>query len=600
MKKRGISNIIVIILLILIALVAIVLFYNIFKKVVQEGSEVSEAKSELMTENIDIKKVVFDSTRTNVNVTITKGPGKIILKNITITDIMLYADIFSAVDLSGSMANCDTSHKFAQCWNNQTNCNLCYGNWAQKSGTCSAAICILSFNQTNCEGLFCKGKWTPSESCSNTYDWNLCSKNQTNCEGICAGVWNYIQKCSVESFKFCKNKTNCENFCGGTWSNDRLECLESTIDFCNNPNKCTTVCLGTWDTQYFCEEYNLNICNNPQNCSAMCMGTWQIKYNCWKKDSSGNPILYEYPTEYCTINKTNCIGSPCSGTWTPTGNYACNNPKDPAESNKTDCENRYNGVWTEKLNKLNESNSLFIDLLISSKPGNRIGLVPYSSSVKNYLYTPLSNDSNSLKGNISKWKVFSEEDTCICCAINKAITALNAESDSSKFRSIVLMSDGITNIKCSEQNTGNYTQDAIKTAKDAYEKYGIRVYTIGLGDDVDENTMKEIATSGGGTYFLAANVSKLSEVYNQIYQEIRENWEAVKNLDHLKVMFYNKTSSYEYRIYDNIEPLETRIYAILLAGNITNVEKIEIYPVKITSSGKQVIGPALDTWELKE
>ena len=107
--------------------------------------------------------------------------------------------------------------------------------------------------------------------------------------------------------------------------------------------------------------------------------------------------------------------------------------------------------------------------------------------------------------------------TCICCGINKASDMLLGSLSPSKF--MVVMSDGEANIECSEQGTGNAKQDAIQAACDAYNDYGIKVYSVCFGGDCDTSTLQSIATCGNGEYYYG-DVDDLISIYEEIAQDI--------------------------------------------------------------------------------
>jgi hypothetical protein len=69
--------------------------------------------------------------------------------------------------------------------------------------------------------------------------------------------------------------------------------------------------------------------------------------------------------------------------------------------------------------------------------------------------------------------------------------------------------------------------------------------------------------------------------------------------DYLKVVFRNETDTYIMNV--NFEdlpgPLESKKVSLDVAGKISNIETIEIYPVAFTSDGKEVIGPLLAVWD---
>ncbi|MFP4047860.1 MAG: VWA domain-containing protein, partial [Bacteroidales bacterium] len=116
---------------------------------------------------------------------------------------------------------------------------------------------------------------------------------------------------------------------------------------------------------------------------------------------------------------------------------------------------------------------------------------------------------------------YAEGGTCICCGINNAADRITSDSNESRAKAIVVMSDGEANYECSEQDTGDPKQDAIQAACDAYQDHDIKVHSIGFGDGADEETLKDIADCGNGNYNYS-NVSNIAEIYNNVAENIIE------------------------------------------------------------------------------
>ncbi|MFA5174474.1 MAG: vWA domain-containing protein [Candidatus Pacearchaeota archaeon] len=183
---------------------------------------------------------------------------------------------------------------------------------------------------------------------------------------------------------------------------------------------------------------------------------------------------------------------------------------------QTKC-NSCSGYWQEKITLAKQANKVFIDSVLNIS-GNRVGLIGYAtSSISSYSHV-LSNDSVSLKAKVDQW--VANGNTCVCCGINSAVSGLLNYSTSDKFRSMVVMSDGEANVQCAQQGTGNAKQDAIKAACDAYNNYGIRVYSVGFAD-ADETTLQAIATCGNGSYYYSS-ISEIAEIYQEIAEDIIE------------------------------------------------------------------------------
>lgn len=193
------------------------------------------------------------------------------------------------------------------------------------------------------------------------------------------------------------------------------------------------------------------------------------------------------------------------------------------QSSQWFCENWCGGSWSPQtpLSIAKDANKVFINLLLNysaySYTTNRIGLIGYNSGVSVGNYHILSTDNGSLFSEIDSW--IASGSTCICCGINNATDELVAFSDSGKFRSMVVMSDGEANVQCARQGTGNSKNDAIQAACEAQTDYGITIYAVGFGSGADEATLQSIAACGNGSYYFS-DVDQLAEVYQSIAEDI--------------------------------------------------------------------------------
>ncbi len=214
------------------------------------------------------------------------------------------------------------------------------------------------------------------------------------------------------------------------------------------------------------------------------------------------------------FSATDISGSMAAGCSSP--NWWCCWTSGDWCSSQTTC-NSCGGIYENKIQDAKDANILFIDMILNDT-GNRVGLTAYSDTASDTNYHALSNDTASLKSEVTSWNAGGT--TCICCGINKAVAGINADSNSSKFRSIVMMSDGDANVQCSEQGTGDANNDAIQAACDAYSNYGIRVYTIGFGADANVQTLTQMAACADGSFYSA--VDDLADIYQKIAKELIE------------------------------------------------------------------------------
>ena len=165
---------------------------------------------------------------------------------------------------------------------------------------------------------------------------------------------------------------------------------------------------------------------------------------------------------------------------------------------------------------------------VSGRDHDNIGLVLFAG--ESFTQVPMTMDNATLVNAIGQTEIGSLEDGT---AIGDGIaTAINRIRDGkAKSKSIILLTDG-------SNNTGVV---APNTAADIARKYGIKIYTIGVGSNgtadypvaidyagniqyqrmpvvIDEATLKTIASRTGGKYFRATSGSVLRSIFKEIDQ----------------------------------------------------------------------------------
>jgi len=176
-----------------------------------------------------------------------------------------------------------------------------------------------------------------------------------------------------------------------------------------------------------------------------------------------------------------------------------------------------------KPNRLEASKNVALDF-ISKRVNDRIGLVVFSG--ESFTQCPLTTDHNVL---INLFKDIKSGMIADGTAIGMGLaTAVNRLKDSKTIsRVIILLTDGVN----------NQGLVAPLTAAEIAQKFGIRVYTIGVGTEgyapypfqtafgiqyqdvevqIDEKTLQDIATITDGKYFRATNNKSLKEIYEDI------------------------------------------------------------------------------------
>ncbi len=162
---------------------------------------------------------------------------------------------------------------------------------------------------------------------------------------------------------------------------------------------------------------------------------------------------------------------------------------------------------------------------ISKRDGDRIGLVVFGSHA--YTQIPLTRDYQTIMTILEKIEIGAAgKSTAIGDAIGISLKRL--QDIDSKSNIIILLTDG-------RSNSGELTPEESSRIASAR---GVKIYTIGVGSkgkapflikhpflgeqyvyqqvDMDENSLKAIASETQGRYFKAEDLTQLEQVYDQI------------------------------------------------------------------------------------
>ena len=176
-----------------------------------------------------------------------------------------------------------------------------------------------------------------------------------------------------------------------------------------------------------------------------------------------------------------------------------------------------------KPDRLEASKDVAMDF-ISKRKNDRVGLVIFAG--ESFTQCPLTTDHNVLLNLFKDVKSGMVEDgTAIGMGLATAVNRLKDSKAISKV--IILLTDGVN-------NSGMVPP---LTAAEIAQKFGIRVYTIGVGTEgfapypfqtpfgiqyqdvevkIDEKSLQDIAILTDGKYFRAINNNSLKEIYKDI------------------------------------------------------------------------------------
>jgi Ca-activated chloride channel family protein len=186
-----------------------------------------------------------------------------------------------------------------------------------------------------------------------------------------------------------------------------------------------------------------------------------------------------------------------------------------------------------------------VSKFIDARPNDRIGLIGFAGAP--YLVSPLTLDHDWLQQNLERVKIGSVEDgTAIGSALATSVNRLRDQPGKSKI--VVLLTDG-------QNNAGKIIPE---TAAQAAKAMGVKVYTIAAGVrgeapipvtdafgnkqlamakvDVDEETLKKIATETGGKFFRATDTESLKNIYAEI-DRLEKTTHQLKKFEHHTELF---------------------------------------------------------------
>jgi len=186
-----------------------------------------------------------------------------------------------------------------------------------------------------------------------------------------------------------------------------------------------------------------------------------------------------------------------------------------------------------------------VSQFIRQRPNDRIGLIAFAG--RPYLVCPLTLDHDWLQKRLDTLKTGMIEDgTAIGSAIASGTNRLRKSK--AKSRILILLTDGMN-------NAGKI---APVTASNAAETLGIKVYTIGAGTrgeapmpvvdqfgrkrlmnmqvDIDENTLRKVASITGAQYFRATDTRSLENIYKEI-NKMEATTRKIKHFSRYRELF---------------------------------------------------------------
>lgn len=161
---------------------------------------------------------------------------------------------------------------------------------------------------------------------------------------------------------------------------------------------------------------------------------------------------------------------------------------------------------------------------VRNRVGDRVGLIVFAEQA--FLTIPLTLDTAAVSKLLNNLLVgMAGERTSIGDAIGIGVQNLRKRPESSRI--LILLTDG--------EDTASHIPplEAAHIAKNS----GIKIYTVGVGNKLDETLLSKIADMTGGIYYKVTNVGSLEQVYKEIDQ--LEKSESAQKIVLIKTPLYH-------------------------------------------------------------
>ncbi len=173
---------------------------------------------------------------------------------------------------------------------------------------------------------------------------------------------------------------------------------------------------------------------------------------------------------------------------------------------------------TTKLASAKVAANSFMDI-IAQNANNKVGLVTFSTTATQN--SGLTNNFSSVKSQITN--ISASADTCTECGVKTANQEIAANGRAGMKKVVILLTDGKANVvsgNSNQVNTSVAEQKTLAAVTSGHTASETIFYTIGLGNDVNQSFLQNIATSTGGKYFFSPTNDQLTAIYTEISQII--------------------------------------------------------------------------------
>ena len=196
------------------------------------------------------------------------------------------------------------------------------------------------------------------------------------------------------------------------------------------------------------------------------------------------------------------------------------------------------------VDRLTAAKAVLADFL-DRRGGDRVGLIVFGQRA--YALTPLTHDLDTVRQQLADSVIgLAGQETAIGDAVGLAVKRLAARPSGeargyaagTQQHVLVLLTDGVNTaglldpLKAAElaSSAGVRVHTVAFGGEGSLSLFGFKMPMAGAGDEIDEDTLREIATQTGGRFFRARDTSELAGIYGEIerLEPIERPGEAVR------------------------------------------------------------------------
>ncbi len=172
------------------------------------------------------------------------------------------------------------------------------------------------------------------------------------------------------------------------------------------------------------------------------------------------------------------------------------------------------GTTGTKMAKAKSSARRFVDIL-AKDTRNRVGVSSFATEAT--IDRTLTNNWESAKTEIGA--LVAGGDTCTECGVFKGHRNIVENGRTNVKKIIILLTDGKANVIQGSPNRVSTTtaeNKAIAEAKNTHDTQGTIIFTIGVGDQINADFLRKMASVTGGRYYASPTSDDLNNIYDKI------------------------------------------------------------------------------------